>query len=115
MMHDTDTLTPTLPCPAWCELPAGHPYESFLDDGQMRRYHVRTVVENIPTIGHEDLGALVQLSSAEDVPEDGEARLAPVSVEVFGYEEGDRLTPGQARQVAAALVAAADECDRARS
>ena len=106
------TSTP-LPCPEWCSWPDGHRFESEDDAGVVYRYHVREV-RQMSTAAGGPSAVIVQVRAEESAA----GHLGPVLdvhppvVNVFGMDEGDDLTAAEARVIAAALLAAADELDR---
>ena len=100
-------------CPVWCDLPAGHGYDSIDGTGFVFRCHR---VEIATGIGYGTFGKLgaVEVSSLEmGASDDGPVvETDPPVIMMFGVSEGDDLTGPQARKLAAALLLAADEWDR---
>ena len=96
-------------CPPWC---AGHtaryqPWDDF-EDRQERAHASESVVFKPATaLPHEDIA--VELVRREDAL----AGLQPAQVSLYATSCMD-LTPAEARQIAAALLAAADRAEAGR-
>lgn len=91
------------PCPSWCVQPDGHEYDSTATDDPTRhfRYHSSVPFDN-------EAAAYVRVE-AEEWNRCGEVVVATPKAVIY---DGDRsLTAGEARQVAADLLAAADLLD----
>ena len=110
-MTDTDQTT-TIPCPPWCDLAPGHGIE--LDDPSDStwgsRFHRRTVADVSTERGEN--AACVDLECLETSRGERIVVTTPVVLSIFGYREGDALDGPQARQLAAALLNAADEWNK---
>jgi hypothetical protein len=90
---------PVPPCPDWCELEPGHEYDGVDYQGHLVRSHCRT-------FGDVEM---VQSETAGQPPR----RIQEVDPELYAFAE-QALTSGQARQLAASLIEAADYWDRIR-
>jgi len=105
-----------LPCPDWCTLRTGHGFDNFAPAEQgIFRYHERS-------IGHIEYTSYYGDARREDVRLVGEEHAAgndgPVTRTGRPYldsPEMNGLTGPQARELAAALVEAADLWDEATS
>ena len=102
-MSDTRTMPA---CPPWCAKPEGHGWES--DAGGVTRMHTREFYED------EALNVQVSIDSVESA-EWGHKGLARTSVDVCLYADGNSLDGPRARQVAAALLNAAEAWDAAQA
>lgn len=98
--HTSDDLDVGL-CPAWCTLPAGHPWDSTWPDGTVSRGHEGRTDSVTDPDGDR---AYVSLSALERRGH-GVGRVG-VSVHADAT-----LTAPQARELAALLLAAADRLD----
>lgn len=87
------------PCPSWCELPAGHAYESYSPDGSGGVIHDR--------MHRATLGAVHVLSNERS--EAGQVEVDYPDITVSSSEEG--MTAERAREVASDLLLAADLLD----
>ena len=93
------------PCPPWCEFPAGHGWDDHSisvvgDDGRAHR----------GTIEDSDLS--VGLATSESSLHGGPSTFTPVVIEIDG-RVCEEVTATQARQLAAALLKAAEIIDNA--
>ena len=96
-------------CPDWCALPAGHGFDRI--GAGLSRFHRREVA----TVDTEEggTGAIrLNVECLESGQHEQDVEQTPLSVCVYDYREGDDLTGPEARQLAAALLNAADEWDR---
>lgn len=98
-MSTTRTMPP---CPAWCDLPEGHPWAKDPADGSVSRDHERTFT----TL--EDF-VVAELSAFQRQDADGVLTTEPPVINV--YSAGDELTGTDARRFAVALLKAADALD----
>lgn len=112
-MNTTTVEQPVVapPCPSWCGLPAGHPYDDEDLPGQPVRTHRLVVAESPAGRGHYvDIGVVAQLL------EDGTEQLIDLpAVEaqidgdlVLTNRDADRrgLSPAELRELAGFLVRA---------
>jgi len=101
-----------LPCPSWCEEPAGHPFTSADLDAFTREHRCSVVALHFTDDDGSADTYTVEVAQIEQLDRnDGARRQDPVSVEV--YNALDSMTGPQARQLAAALLDAADAWDEA--
>lgn len=92
----------TLPCPAWCELPAGHPFDSWItDSSDLFRSHERTFGQGRGAVGVQAGERALSACGPVDPEPD------PPTI----WTEGLELTASQARDLAGNLLAAAAACD----
>ncbi len=86
-----------LPCPDWCGLPEGHPYEEICDDpefaGDCTRYHVVNPL------------AMIDVSQVENMVS-GVVTLGSVDLSMWNSTGVEIVTPEQARALAAQIPAA---------
>ncbi len=118
MTYIDSTPSTTHPCPDWCTLPAGHGVDGTTRDGTVIRSHERAVARmeyphTIPGamkgITHSWWVAIVRSDMLQT--DDGPViEVEPVTITV-SICDGDNWTAPQARQLAAALLDAADEWD----
>ena len=86
---------PVGPCPAWCGRPDGHPFDYCQTDSLFNRFHVRDCGAGVSVFQHEC--------------SDGEWGAPYVDLPDLDLPDVDDIqTPEQARQLAAALMEAAD-------
>ena len=90
----------TPPCPAWCTLPAGHPYDSYDVGSDLPMTHLR---------GHVGFTAEHVQVDATERSQDG---AVTVDVPTAFVNVEDDLDPKAVRAFAADLLRAADELDR---
>ena len=100
------------PCPSWCVLPADHGLTDVgevdvADEKAMARWH-RTMTVTIA--GREGESAEVYVDQMERVGIWGRIELLPVSV-LLQYRGGAGFSSASTRQLAAALLNAADKVD----
>jgi len=96
----------TLPCPPWCAWPAGHGFDSIDPaDGTLWRSHERIIRDISRSTG-------VYLSQTEKAETDQGPVLERTPVEITA-NGGECLNGPEARQLAAALLDAADAWDAA--
>lgn len=102
------------PCPSWCQLPAGHGFDSTtFDNGHLARFHERPISSWKWTPRHspQPQAASVAITAMEIAEgNDGpvlECQPPTVSVTTDGLD----VTGPQARQLAASLLDAADAWD----
>ena len=120
MQHTDHTPTTTLPCPDWCTLPVGHGFDSLAEDGNgnLSRFDSRSIGPENLTAGGVDGGRLETVSVSVEMlevasPDESRViRTDSIYLAVAGYRENTELDSTQARQLAAALLNAADEWDR---
>ncbi len=86
----------SVPCPEWCSLPDGHPYDPrFVEDEPLHRAHERR------------FGIFVDVSASElALTLAGPAELLSDKAEIF-VQQVETVTPDEAREMAAELVEAA--------
>ena len=96
------------PCPPWCELKAGHGWDSE-DLGGLVEIRGHGL-----TLGTVD-GASVSISiyNLESSTVGDDSTFSPVVIMVDSPPSGSDLNPGQARQLAALLVLAAHQVEAA--
>ncbi len=92
------------PCPPWCALPAGHAYDSY--DPRYRDHEVASVVHFRQHVSTADPAA-AYVEQSESYHE-GKVSLEPPAVFYDGRMSERGADAGEARRVAAALLAAAD-------
>jgi hypothetical protein len=105
-------LTPDVdrPCPPWCELKAGHGWDSE-DLGGLVEIRGHGL-----TLGTVDgASANVNIYNFESSTVGDASTFSPVLIGVDDAPSGSDLNPGQARQLAALLVLAADQVEAATS
>ncbi len=98
------------PCPDWCTLPAGHGYDSrIIASDNLCRLHI-VAGRDITT---DRAAASVDIEALEEASADGQQVLSITtpSLLVSGMLEGEAFGAVQARQLAAALLDAADRLD----
>src|SRR4051794_10190417 len=107
------------PCPAWCELPPGHPYGGGYDDDV--RPHMVTVARRPKLAGDDD--RIIIEAGGQRLPDGTERQIDRPHVQ--GYLDGDMvfsrvydgggLPPAELRELAAfleqALTSAADRLE----
>jgi hypothetical protein len=94
-----------LPCPEWCDRPAGHHFESEFDDGRQSRPHTM----NLP---RPDIPGSIYLSLCqEDVRAKGDDSTAVRTVPDVSFAVDASFQSDELRKVAAALLNAADKLD----
>ena len=102
--------TPTInrPCPDWCEIQHGHGWEDhgIAVEGDDGRGH-STTLETI-----EGCNLSVGLSTFETSLRGGPSTFTPIVIQIGGRVE-EEVTAPQARQLAAALLKAAEAIDNA--
>ncbi len=99
---EVESSAPTVmpPCPAWCTLPAGHPYDSYDVGSDLPMTHMR---------GHVGFTAEhVQV----DATERNQNGMVTVDVPTAFVNVEDDLDAAAVRAFAADLLRAADELDR---
>ena len=102
-------LTTPLPCPHWCEMPTGHGFGSKNAEG-IHRGHQQGLGK---TPASEGRSVSVDISSWETATADDGPVLRHSAPEVGVYmREGEYLSAGQARDLAALLLQAADRLDQ---
>lgn len=111
MSARTPVAIPTLlPCPSWCVKPAGHP---FTDSGcpDVDRRHLAAYTElSTPEVAG---WAVVKVFMMETVTiDDDGSQVDCTDVEIDLNLRANELTGSDARQLAAALLDAADVWDR---
>lgn len=109
---DPLSVPTSLPCPPWCQLPAGHGFDAEYG-GELHRSH-EAATADFRFTGPEGapINVSVRLLSIESAPEpDGPPSTSPP---VVYLDEAEGLAGPQARQVAAALLDAADMWDEAQ-
>jgi len=90
------------PCPSWCEMPAGHGWDS--QDGPDIEMRVHALL-----IGEIDGGSSnVSIEALEICTRGGASTFTPTTITVDSRTSDAELTVAQARQLAALLVLAAD-------
>lgn len=90
------------PCPSWCELPAGHPYDSYMPDGSGGVVHTRC---------HErEVGAVTVLTFENH--DGGQVEVDEVGIDYLERRGLEGVSAEQARTVGSDLIAAADLLDR---
>jgi hypothetical protein len=106
--------TTQLPCPDWCTLPAGHPFDNDLKDGTLCRYHEARVgrAEDRSRHDREPLVDFVRVVADEFATADDGPVVLTGDPHVEAGELAGDLTPHEARRMIAALTAAVDLCDR---
>ena len=104
-MTDRLCLTTSLPCPPWCSLPRGHGFDQA-DGDLLTRAHTAAEVE---LHGPARVGVMA-LETAADTDGPVVSVMAPT---IYIEADGDFTGP-QAREIAAALLNAADAWDTAR-
>jgi hypothetical protein len=108
--------TTTNPCPFWCTEPTGHGYDSITPDDDLSRIHVGklggpVVVHWRINNGVRDYEVNVDIASMEIVTSDEkQLEITPATLSM-DYQEGSEFDSAQARQLAAALLDAADRFD----
>lgn len=112
MSADLEIPPTTIPCPDWCTDPAGHGFPSTEvgDPTILVRYHTRHV-EDVTT-GRGTNAASVVVDAEETARGDVSLGVAPSSICIYGYHEGDDMTGPMAVRLATALLNAADQWDR---
>ena len=103
----------TLPCPSWCEQPAGHAYDMVQFNGMRSRFHDRrTLSLHEPSAygEHTMVEVRVGLQLLERVDAEGQVA-GGHQVEVYLDTNDAPLSASPARKVAAALLNAAEEWD----
>jgi hypothetical protein len=94
------------PCPPWCKLKTGHGWDSGTEGVDDGRGH------GGPTVGDvEGTSTSVSFGNFETSVHGGPSTFSPVVIAVDSRPGGDELTPGQARQLAALLVLAAEQVE----
>lgn len=97
MARRRPTVTP--PCPAWCRLETGHPYEGVdLDNVTFVRFH-------------ESRREGTTAVSQEEWNRSGDVTLEPPTVSILDSVH-EECTAARARELAAELLSAADLLDR---
>lgn len=107
--------TTQLPCPCWCTLPPGHGFHDIdPGDGTVLRFHEHTLARFSWPHSYDSvtIKAGVELTQLERANADESRLLQRYPVVITAYTEGEELTGPQARQLAAALLNAADAWDR---
>jgi hypothetical protein len=113
-MNDKTASTPstTVPCPPWCTEPDGHGFEQFTPMDDHIRFHFRDVAEVAIAEGPPSgKPAVVTVTAMERAASpEGPADLDALLIEIASYScEG--MTTAEARQIAAALLNAAELVD----
>jgi hypothetical protein len=94
-----------LPCPEWCDRPAGHRFECEFDDGRQSRPHTMNLPRpDIP-------GGLYLSLCQEDVRAKGDDSTAVRTVPEVSFAVDASFQSDELRKVAAALLNAADKLD----
>ena len=110
-----NTPTTTHPCPNWCTEPPGHGYDSLVANDNLCRIHARMGddVHVAGLNGDRDYTVSVDLVAMETATPDGAyvLEITPVALSISGYSEGGEFAAASARQLAAALLNAADKYD----
>ena len=108
-MHDTTNANglPTVdrPCPHWCELPAGHGWDSGTECVDDSRGHGLTIGD-VPG-GH----CGVSIGTIEDSINGGPSTFTPVTIGVDSPPSGSELTAVQAKDLADLLRQAVDRVE----
>lgn len=122
--HPAVTTVPTsLPCPDWCELPAGHPFESTggrhlslvtpgqptpdAADGDLLRVHRQRFGQRPTHVALETYERAASHEGPTDLDDDSDATLIRLQFpHACGY-----LTPDGARRLASMLTEAATAAD----
>ncbi|MEJ7636034.1 hypothetical protein [Aeromicrobium sp.] len=92
-------------CPSWCQLPPGHRYDEDADGGLVR-WHEAT--------SHQTSRASVEVTQDElAIAPAGPIHRSAISAALYvdGNHAGERFTAEDCRDVAAALLAAADNLE----
>jgi len=106
--------TSGLPCPSWCDLPAGHGFDSIDGDGSLWRAHQRVFRDfEFCDLDGNRFSVRVWMSEAQNASSDEGPVLGRLPLEITA-DRTEGLTGPQARQVAAALLDAADAWDEAQ-
>ncbi len=112
-------LEPTdLPCPDWCGQPSGHGFDSEVSGGSgvLARWHevsVGTIATRRPGSEGESGKVYVDLCSEELAASNAGPILPPgIAPHIVVDGESTHLSSGEARQLAAALLLAADALER---
>ncbi len=106
--------TTTMPCPAWCTMRPGHGWESGDVDEECRGHErkIATVVGCVPGV-YGFATVYVSLDAEETLTVDEHGATSTLSqVDISLDTNGNGMTGPQAREVAAALVEAADLWDQ---
>jgi len=103
-LHDSQTVPP-ITCPDWCERPAGHDFDLWGGVDLEQRFHTLLIGEI------DDASINVSIETLESSTNGGPSVFTPVVITVDSRPGDAELNAGQARQLAALLVLAADRVE----
>jgi hypothetical protein len=104
-MNDKTASTPTtaFACPAWCESP-DESFDLEIATGQPVRFHERTLTRGD--------GFTVWISELERITPAGKlSEPVTIGLSTRGFDDCGSIAPAMVRDIAAALLSAADEVD----
>ncbi|MCF7548507.1 hypothetical protein [Pseudonocardia sp. WMMC193] len=109
-MSNLDVDRPS--CPPWCDDRPGHDWDSLFEGDLMRGHEHLVQVVPLLACGPRNRTVHVIVSQLEVVESDGRIERLPAGVAMVGVVDLNELTAGNARDLAAALEAAAAFVDR---